>query len=158
MPFGQKRFRQQFINLLKQWLEAKQRQLIELLGRYHAQLPEELYFECMLDLLLLLDELDTESLVPEEVQRAGERFMAELEKTYAKHEQHQGLEFWVQRFLSRHDDTVLRKDNEFYITFLALHQKRQTQGTKIHFPEDIDQNQALRFINQKQPFKDYVLK
>ena len=77
-------------------LEQKQK-IVELVGRYHAQYPDELYFEAMYNLKLLGLTL------PVEVDAVTETFMQDMIATYRDNADNSLLHGWVNRHLTRHE-------------------------------------------------------
>ena len=128
--------------------------LVEQLGRYHAQLPDELYFEAMDELIRL------KLPVPEAVKAATHDFMSTLVKTYAEHPEHQGLGLWVKRYLARHDHPTMRGISEHQSALLAFETMRTHQGdaASIEWPDGIPTEQILPFINHQQEQQSYLLR
>ena len=87
--------------------------------------------------------------VPEQVKTATLDFMSMLVKTYQVHPEHQGMELWVKRYLSRHDHPALR--NEHQMAFMAIERQRRHQRDQlpIEWPEDIDLKKVLPFMDQR---------
>ena len=72
------------VKLLKILKPKKRQQLVELIGRYHATYPDELYFEAMYNLMLLEDQdAGLAGLVPDAIRSATDQYMADLAKTFA---------------------------------------------------------------------------
>ena len=138
---SREQYRQDFVRQFKQLSIDDQKQLIEQIGRYHARLPDELYFEAMYELICL------DVPVPEAVKTATLDFMSMLVKTYQAHPEHQGLDLWVKRYLDRHDHPALL--NEHQIAFMAIERIRRHQQdhAPIEWPADIDLEQIVPFIN-----------
>jgi formylglycine-generating enzyme required for sulfatase activity len=136
------KYQGEFLKLFNNLTEEKQQQLIQQLGIYHAQLPDELYFEAMYELIRL------DLPVPEAVKTATLDFMAMLVKTYHQHPEHQELDWWVKRCLSRQDLANLR--SEHLLAFLAIERRRAhaKAGTPIVWPKDIDLSFIKPFIEQ----------
>ena len=126
--------------------------MIEQLGRYYARLPDELYFEVMYELICL------DLPVPEVVKTATLDFMSMLVKTYKQYPDRQGFDLWVKRYLDRHDHPNTR--NEHQIAFMAIERMRRHQhdSVPIEWPEDIDLEQILPFIDQGFTQLDYLLR
>ena len=140
---SREQYQQEFVEQFEELSIDDQQQLIEQLGRYHARLPDELYFEAMYELICL------DVPVPEQVKTATLDFMSMLVKTYQVHPEHQGMELWVKRYLSRHDHPALR--NEHQMAFMAIERQRRHQRDQlpIEWPEDIDLKKVLPFMDQR---------
>lgn len=131
-----------------------QQTLVEQLGRYHAQLPDELYFEVMDELIRL------KLPVPEAVKTATHDFMSTLVKTYAEHPEHQGLGLWVKRYLARHDHPDMQGVSEHQSALLAFEKIRSHKGdaADIEWPAGIPTEQIFPFINRQQERQAYLLR
>lgn len=152
-PGSRKQYRQAFIEQFNNHLSTPhQQKLIDQLGRYHARLPDELYFEAMHKLICL------QLPVPEAVKNATLEFMSMLVKTYQEHPENQGLDLWVKRYLDRHDHPSMR--NERQIAFMAIERIRRHQqdSAPIEWPVDIDLEQILPFIDRRLTQQYYLLR
>ncbi|MGD8590688.1 MAG: hypothetical protein PVG22_17845, partial [Chromatiales bacterium] len=89
--------------LRKKLDRAQQERLVELIGRYHALYPDELYFEAMYGLTMW------GLPVPEKVKKATEKFMRDMVATYSRNPDNTLLDGWVKRHLVRHEDKDHRK-------------------------------------------------
>jgi hypothetical protein len=129
--------------------EQKQK-LVELVGRYHAQYPDELYFEAMYNLKLLGLTL------PDEVDSVTETFMQDMVATYRDNSDNSLLHGWIKRHLARHEAPVWRYRHDYWLPFLAFAKMRDARlkgETETEWPEDMTQSEietALRYINQTQ--------
>ncbi|WP_022953238.1 formylglycine-generating enzyme family protein [Leucothrix mucor] len=152
---------------LFQQLDVKKRaKLVELIGRYHAMLPDELYFEAMHN-LMLLEGLDNtgklSGMVPEVVSQATERYMQDLVKTYAEHPDHGLLDSWVKRHLLRNQAKELRGQYDFWLAFMAfshLHEERRTGAAESEYPDYLTEDEIAeisRYINHAKTFREYEL-
>ena len=124
-----------------------QAQLVFHLGCHHAQLPDELYFEVMYELI------HHELPVPEAVKEETRKFMADMVKTYDYNPDHQGLDLWVKRYLLRHAEAENLKDRDQQIAFMAIVQRRiqEAGGDVTHsWPKDIPLEKIHPFLNQPQ--------
>ncbi|MCX7099173.1 MAG: formylglycine-generating enzyme family protein [Methylococcales bacterium] len=120
----------------------QQAQLVERLGVYHAQQPDELYFEAMHNLIGLGVSL------PEDIAVATDNFMKMLAKTYQQHPDHAGLEHWAQRYLTRQPTSS--QPSEPYKALLAMAKQRQHQrlGTPIAWPDGVNPKDLLPYISR----------
>jgi len=152
---------------LFQQLDVKKRaKLVELIGRYHAMLPDELYFEAMHN-LMLLEGLDNtgklSGMVPEVVSQATERYMQDLVKTYSEHPDHGLLDSWVKRHLLRNQAKELRGQYDFWLAFMAfshLHEERRTGAAESEYPDYLTEDEIAeisRYINHAKTFREYEL-
>jgi formylglycine-generating enzyme required for sulfatase activity len=144
----------EFTEQFQQLSPDSQQALVEQLGRYHAQLPDELYFEAMDELIRL------KLPVPEAVKTATHDFMSTLVKTYAEPPEHQGLDLWVKRYLARHDHPDMRGVSEHQSALLAFERERTHKGdtASIEWPEGIPTEQIYPFINRQQERQAYLLR
>ena len=144
----------EFTEQFQQLSPDSQQTLVEQLGRYHAQLPDELYFEAMDELIRL------KLPVPEAVKTATHDFMSTLVKTYAEHPEHQGLDLWVKRYLARHDHPDMRGVSEHQSALLAFERERTHKGdtASIEWPVGIPTEQIYPFINRQQERQSYLLR
>lgn len=137
--------------------EQKQK-LVELVGRYHAQYPDELYFEAMYNLKLLGLTL------PDEVDSATETFMQDMVATYRDNPDNSLLHGWIKRYLARHEAPVWRRRHDYWLPFLAFAKTRDARlkgETETEWPENMTQSEietVLRYINQIQIRQPYVLR
>ncbi|MCC6922346.1 MAG: formylglycine-generating enzyme family protein [Nitrosomonas sp.] len=139
--------------------EQKQK-LVELVGRYHAQYPDELYFEAMYNLkllgLTLPDDVD-------DVDAATETFMQEMVATYRDNPDNSLLHGWVKRHLARHEAPTWRHRHDYWLPFLAFAKMRDARlkgEAETEWPENMTQSEietVLRYINQTQIRQPYVL-
>ncbi len=136
-------YQESFLTQFQQLPQIKQQQLLEQLGIYHAQLPDELYFEAMHHFIRLGLEL------PEQVKTATLAFMSMLVKTYSHYPEQQSLALWVQRFLLRHDDAAMRSEHQLAFMAIEHQRKHQQLGTAIEWPADIDPQKMTAFIEPK---------
>ena len=150
--------RGQYLDAFKKQFEQlppnSQQALVEQLGRYHAQLPDELYFEAMDELIRL------KLPVPESVKTATHDFMSTLVKTYAEHPEHQGLDLWVKRYLARHAHPDMQGVSEHQSALLAFETVRTHRGdtASIEWPAGIPTEQIFPFINRQQERQSYLLR
>ncbi len=166
-PNGRENYQDDAVALLKQLKPKKRAQLVELIGRYHALLPDELYFEAMYN-LMLLEGLDEEGIlagmVPAEVRQATERYMQDLVKTYAGHPGHGLLDGWVKRHLTRNQAKSLRGQYDFWLAFMAyshLHEEQRTGQSETAFPDFLtpeERTEILRYINHAKAYRQYELR
>ncbi|MDD2464613.1 MAG: formylglycine-generating enzyme family protein [Desulfobulbus sp.] len=142
-----------FRELCQTLSRQQQCKLVDLIGRHHGQLPDELYFEAM-------DRLIQFGLpVPEEVQRATKQFFATLVKTYHAQPDHLGLDLWVKRCLARNDQEAVYGNHDHLIACMALERlRRQTNHEQIQWPACIPPEKLLPFINQPRAARNYCLR
>lgn len=155
------------VRLLKQLDPKKREQLVALIGRYHALLPDELYFEAMYNLLLLvgLDESgELVGMLPTEVWQETERYLQDLVKTYAVHPEHHLLDGWVKRHLVRNQAKGLRGQYDYWLAFMAyshLHQEQREGKAEMPYPDFLTPEEIAeisRYINHAKAFRRYQLK
>ena len=135
-----------------------QQRLIELIGRYHAQYPDELYFEAMYNLKMLGLTL------PEEVDAATEKFMQDMVATYRDNLQNSLLHGWIRRHLKRHEAPALRHKHDYWLPFLAfariqgarLKGETETEWPKGMTPSEIET--VLNYINHVQEYQTFWLR
>ncbi len=147
-------------------LSFEQRQkMIELIGRYHAQYPDELYFEAMYNLKMLELALpEKERALPNEVNLATEKFMQDMVATYRDNPQNSLLHGWVKRHLARHEPPAWRHRHEYWLPFLAfarIQDARLKGETEAEWPKDMTQAEigaVLRYINHAQSWRAYWLR
>lgn len=145
---------------------TKQRQLVGLIGRYHAAYEvDELYFEAMHGLMMLERAAEIPGLVPDEVKLATEAFMADLVKTYAEHPESRLLDGWVQRYLVRHEtDSVRRLAGQYWLPLMAfswLHEEVREGKNSSEFPGYLsaeEKAEISRYINQTKATARYELR
>lgn len=136
----------------------QQQKLVELTGRYHAQYPDELYFEAMYSLNMLGLKL------PDEVEAATVKFMQDMVATYRDNPRNSLLHSWVKRHLARHESPVWRNRHEYWLPFLAfarIQDARLKGETEAEWPKDMTQAEigtVLRYINHAQSWRTYWLR
>jgi len=132
--------------------------LVELIGRYHALYPDELYFEAMYSLKLLGLEL------PVEVEAATEQFMRDMMKTYQANLDNSLLHAWVKRHLVRYEVKAIRQEHRYWCAFMAFAKKRDEQktgATTSEWPGDLsdaEKEEAWLFLNATQTVRTYQLR
>lgn len=132
--------------------------LVELIGRYHALYPDELYFEAMYSLKLLGLEL------PVEVEKATEQFMQDMVKTYQANLDNSLLHAWVKRHLVRYEVKAIRQEHRYWCAFMAFAKKRDEQktgATTSEWPDDlsdVEKEEAWLFLNATQTVRTYQLR
>lgn len=137
--------------------EQKQK-LVELIGRYHAQYPDELYFEAMYNLKLLGLPL------PEAVEAATEKFLRDMVRTYQAHADNSLLHAWVKRHLTRHEAKPIRQQHRYWIALMAFAKKRDEQvggASTSEWPSDLSDEEkeaAWNFLNATQVSRVYQLR
>lgn len=153
------------VKLLKILKPKKRQQLVELIGRYHATYPDELYFEAMYNLMLLEDQdAGLAGLVPAVIRSATDQYMADLAKTFAENSQNNLLENWVKRHLERHQAENIRKKHKYWLAFMAfarLHQEQREGKAEVPYPDFLTQAdiaEISRYINHAKAFRRYQLK
>jgi hypothetical protein len=155
------------VKLLKQLDPKKREQLVALIGRYHALLPDELYFEAMYNLMLLagLDKSgELAGMLPTEVWQETERYLQDLVKTYAVHTEHDLLDGWVKRHLVRNQAKGLRGQYDYWLAFMAyshLHQEQREGKAEMAYPDFLTPEEIAeisRYINHAKAFRRYQLK
>jgi hypothetical protein len=135
-----------------------QERLVELIGRYHALYPDELYFEAMYGLMML------GLPVPKKVREATEKFMQDMVATYQRHPENTLLHGWVKRHLMRHEDRAIRKHHRYWLAFLTfakVHEAKGKEVAEIEMPEDLspaEKKEVLRFVNQAREVDNYLLR
>ncbi len=143
---------------LKKLERAQQKRLVELIGHYHAQYPDELYFEAMHSLMLLGLHL------PDEVQDATDKFMQDMVATYAQHPENTLLDGWVKRHLARYEDLAIREHHHYWPPFLAfarVHEAKRKGMAEIEMPESLsahEKTEVLRYVNHVRKPETYVLR
>ena len=155
------------VKLLQQLDPKKREQLVALIGRYHALLPDELYFEAMYNLKLLagLDESgELANILPTEVWQETERYLQDLVKTYAVHPEHHLLDGWVKRHLVRNQAKGLRGQYDYWLAFMAyshLHQEQREGTAEMPYPDFLTPEELAeisRYTNHAKSFRRYQLK
>lgn len=132
--------------------------LVELIGRYHALYPDELYFEAMYGLKLLGLEL------PVEVEKAMEQFIRDMVKTYAVNPDNSLLHAWVKRHLVRYEAKAIRQKHRYWCAFMAFAKKcdeQKTGATTSEWPGDMsvaEMEEAWLFLNATQTVRTYHLR
>ncbi|MDR4513220.1 formylglycine-generating enzyme family protein [Nitrosomonas sp.] len=135
-----------------------QQRMIELIGRYHAQYPDELYFEAMYNLKMLGLTL------PEEVDAATEKFMQDMVATYRDNLQHSLLHGWIRRHLKRHEAPALRHKHDYWLPFLAfarMQDARLKGETETKWPDGMTPSEietVLNYINHVQEYQTFWLR
>lgn len=144
--------------LLKALSPGQKQKLVELIGRYHAQYPDALYFEAMYALKLLGLPL------PQEVETVTEKFIQDLVKTYSENLDKSLLHDWVKRHLVRHEAPVIRQKHEYWRPFMAFVTRCDEQynaSAKKEWPDDLTQAdiaEVLCFMNASQLEHTYHLR
>ncbi|OQX03990.1 MAG: hypothetical protein BWK73_37695 [Thiothrix lacustris] len=137
---------------------AQQGKLVELVGRYHALYPDELYFEAMYGLMLLCLP------VPEEVRVATEKFMQDMVATYQQNPDDTLLDDWMKRHLARYDDPAIRQEHRYWLPFMAFarkHEASRSSTAEIKLPDNLspaEREEVYRFINHTRQPESYVLR
>jgi len=132
--------------------------LVELIGRYYALFPDELYFEAMYSLKLLGLQL------PKVVEAAVEQFMQDMVKTYQANLDNSLLHAWVKRHLLRHEAKAIRQEHRYWPAFMAFAKKRDEQktgATTSEWPGDLsdaEKEEAWLFLNATQAVRTYHLR
>lgn len=145
-------------SLIKALSPAQQQKLVELIGRYHAQYPDELYFEAMYNLKLLGLPL------PLAVEKATEKFLRDMVRTYQAHADNSLLHAWVKRHLVRHEAKPIRQQHRYWTALMAFAKKRDEQlgGTSTsEWPSDLSDEEkktAWDFLNATQVLRVYQLR
>lgn len=153
------------VKLLKILKLKKRQQLVELIGRYHATYPDELYFEAIYNLMLLEDQdAGLAGLVPDAIRSATDQYMADLAKTFAENPLDNLLGNWVKRHLERHQAENIRKKHKYWLAFMAfarLHQEQREGKAEVPYPDFLTQAdiaEISRYINHAKAFRRYQLK
>ena len=145
-------------SLIKALSPAQQQKLVELIGRYHAQYPDELYFEAMYNLKLLGLPL------PEAVEAATEKFLRDMARTYHAHADNSLLHAWVKRHLARHEAKPIRQNHDYWTALMAFAKKRDEQlggASTSEWPSDLsdaEKETAWNFLNATQVSRVYQLR
>lgn len=145
-------------SLIEALSPAQQQKLVELIGRYHAQYPDELYFEAMYNLKLLGLPL------PPAVEAATEKFLRDMVRTYHAHADNSLLHAWVKRHLARHEAKPIRQQHRYWTALMAFAKKRDEQlgGASIsEWPSDLsdaEKKTAWSFLNATQVSRVYHLR
>ncbi|GJL74923.1 formylglycine-generating enzyme family protein [Nitrosomonas sp.] len=136
----------------------QQQKLTELVGRYHALYPDELYFEAMYNLKMLGLPL------PDEVDAATEKFMQDMVATYRDNAQNSLLHGWVKRHLMRHEAPALRHKHNYWLPFLAFSRMQDARlkgESETEWPEVMMQSEietVLNYINHAQAYQTFWLR
>lgn len=145
-------------SLIKTLSPAQQQKLVELIGRYHAQYPDELYFEAMYNLKLLGLSL------PEAVEAATEKFLQDMVRTYQAHADNSLLHAWVKRHLARYEAKSIRQQHRYWTALMAFVKKRDEQlcgASTSEWPSDLsdaEKETAWNFLNATQVSRVYQLR
>lgn len=145
-------------SLIKTLSPVQHQKLVELIGRYHAQYPDELYFEAMYNLKLLGLPL------PEAVEAATEKFLQDMVRTYHAHADNSLLHAWVKRHLVRHEAKPIRQQHRYWTALMAFAKKRDEEmggASTSEWPSDLsdaEKETAWNFLNATQVSRVYQLR
>ncbi|WP_175517920.1 formylglycine-generating enzyme family protein [Thiothrix caldifontis] len=139
---------EQFLQAFRQLPAPQQQAMIDFIARYHATLPEVVYFEAIQNCIQLSPEqVDTE------VQEATRRYMAALVRTFNEHPEYKGLSQWTGRFEDRQQADVLRQHNAILAAIKGIRLRHSlATGKEIPFPAGFDKELMQPFLSGvKQP-------
>lgn len=139
---------EQFLQAFRQLPAPQKQAMVDFIARYHATLPEVVYFEAMQNCIQLSPEqVDTE------VREATRRYMAALVRTFNEHPEYKGLSQWTGRFEDRQQADVLRQHNAILAAIKGIRLRHSLEtGKEIPFPADFDKELMQPFLSSvKQP-------
>jgi hypothetical protein len=139
---------EQFLQAFRQLPAPQQQAMVDFIARYHATLPEVVYFEAMQNCLQLSPEQ-----VDAEIQAATRRYMAALVRTFNEHPEYKGLSQWIGRFVDRQQADVLRQHNAILAAIKGIRLRHSLEtGKEILFPSGFDKELMKPFLSGvKQP-------
>jgi hypothetical protein len=145
---------EQFLQAFRQLPASQQQAMIDFIARYHATLPEVVYFEAMQNCIQLNPEQ-----VDAGVQEATRRYMAALVRTFNEHPEFKGLGQWSGRFESRQQANVLRLHNAILAAIKGIQLRSSLEtGKEILYPAGIDKDLMQPFLSGVKEPRRYELR
>lgn len=134
--------------------EEQQAVMVDFIARYHATLPDVLFFESMQNCLQL-----NASAVDSGIQYATQRYLAALVRTYNDYPERRALGQWVDRYDVRHQASSLKRNNEILGALKGINLKRSTKvGQDIPLPKGINRDLMEPFVTNTRQAMRYELR
>ena len=145
---------EQFLQAFRQLPAQQQQAMMDFIARYHATLPEVVYFESMQNCLQISPEQ-----VDAEIQEATRRYMAALIRTFNEHPEFRRLAQWTGRFDDRQLANVLRHHNAMLAAIKGIQLRRSLEiGKELVYPAGIDKELMQPFLSGVKESRRYELR
>ena len=127
--------------------------MVELIIRYHSQLPEVVFFEALQNCLQTVPDL-----VEDALSRLTEHYFESLVRTRFKHPDHKGIKRWSGRYRGRQKSDTQGARNEFLAAITGIELKESMMvGKDFPKPENVDLQLMQPFISSSEVVQEYDL-
>ncbi len=143
-----------FLQAFRKLPAQQQQAMIDFIARYHASLPEVVYFEALQNCIQLNPEQ-----VDVGVQAATRRYRVALVRTFNEHPDYQGLGQWTGRFEERQQASALRQCNVWLAAIKGIRLRRSlAAGEEVLYPAGIDKALLQPFLSDRKEPRRYELR